>query len=107
GKCEGKMGQVRQVQPPDHNGDHGRLEILSGGRLPPEVSRQESGWLHLPHFARLNRFSTNVPTELRPSDPRWRNEVVVTLGFICRNPVGFENVFGRLTQGSSCLATLG
>ena len=33
-------------------------------RISPEASREKSGRLHLPRFARLSRFSTNVPTEL-------------------------------------------
>ncbi len=53
GKCEGEVGQVRQVQPADHDRGHGRHEILFGGRLSPEVSREESGRLHVPRSSRL------------------------------------------------------
>ena len=51
---EDAVGQVRQIQPADHDGDYGGNEILSGGGIPSEVSRQTSRRLHLPRFAGLN-----------------------------------------------------
>ena len=52
GSSEGEVEQVRQVQPPHHDGDNCRREILSSRGVPPKISGETSGWLYLPRIAR-------------------------------------------------------
>ena len=68
---EGAMGQVGQVQSADHDGDHGGHEVLSGGGIPPKVSRETSRRLYLPCFAGLNK---------KPHSNSYENNILLSAG---------------------------
>src|SRR6266568_3447414 len=58
---ESQAGQIRQVQPPDHDRDNRGREILFCRGIPPEILGQASGRIHLSRFAAVIRAVRPAP----------------------------------------------